>query len=359
MQLLNKLLHHIVIDDSNQSILFIGFSHPGDTEMEELKQVIKYQFQGEVSYSPVPFQSYYKFDTPGRIQLIKECKSDVLNVVNDVLALLDISLVANIIRHVQSIVPNDDISLLNRIQKGIRYPLEKYFQVDCFNVNSNEDGSGVSGLGFYPVGRGLSKEGQTIISDKKFMILGHDFGGYKGYSKAIKEQEESKNGPTWRRLLSLLNKAGIHEDDCFFTNAIMGQRRVELKSIKNDSWVQEEDFKNDCLDFLKVQLIVQQPDVVLVLGKEAFPILNKLHPFLDKLKSSYTFSDFDASPISDNICGLIIVDFIPNKPLRFVYLVHPSYRHLNVKTRRFIKSIGDEAEQEMIKNAIQNSNSNN
>jgi uracil-DNA glycosylase len=349
MLLLNQLLHHIVVNNLNQSIVFIGFCHPAQHVENEFKHVVKYQVDGDVVYSESPFQSYSKYDSPGRILLKHQCNDEILDGANAILSSLEVSISANILRNVQSIVPNDDISLLNLLQQGIRYPLDKYFQVDCNIVNSNVDGSGVSSLGFYPVGRGLSQDGWNTISDKKYMILGHDFGGYKGYRKALLDQAESKNGPTWRKLLALLSKAGIHEDECFFTNAIMGQRREELSSIKNDCWIQEEAFKEDCLAFLQQQLILQQPTAIFVLGKEAIPLLRQLHPILGKLKSSLTYIELDSSPLQAELCAPIEVDYMPNNPLRLVYLVHPSYRHLNVKSRKFNNFVGEDAEVEMLR----------
>lgn len=259
---------------------------------------------------------------------------------------LSISSIQEMINKLRNNVPHDDISILNELQKHIRYP-QTYFRVDCDDLKT-----GLPKCGFYPVGRGLWNNEDRIINGKSIMVLGQDFGGYEGYSKSIQDGEESVNGPTWRNLLKLLDDAKIDLANVFFTNAVMGQRKKGLSSIKNDVWAKEKVFMTDNLNFLKMQILLQRPKVILVLGKEAFPILQTLHPALKDLKSSMSFLQLDSPSNFMKFNQSIKFDEIPDYSFKLVFLVHPSYRHLNVKRRTFAGKIGHEAELELIKRTL-------
>jgi len=259
---------------------------------------------------------------------------------------LPISSILEVINRLRNIVPNDDISILNELQKHIRYP-QTYFRVDCDDPNT-----GLKKRGFYPVGRGLWNNEDRIVSGKTIMVLGQDFGGYEGYYRSIQEGEESVNGPTWRNLLKLLDDAKIDLDKVFFTNAVMGQRKKGLASIKNDVWVKEKDFLIDNLNFLKMQILVQRPKVILVLGKEAFPILKALHPALKDLKSGMSFLQLDSPANLMKFSQSIKFDEIPDYSFKLVFLVHPSYRHLNVGRRNYLNYSSTDAENNMVLDAL-------
>jgi serine/threonine protein kinase len=243
-------------------------------------------------------------------------------------------------------ISSDDITLLNSLQNQIQYP-SNYFKVNCDNAET-----GITGLGFYPVGRGLWNLQDRKIKGKKVMSLGQDFGGYLGYAKSFNAGEESINGPTWKNLLEIIGDVKIDTSEVFFTNAVLGQRVEGLASVKNNVWVNNKDFLIDNLIFLRIQILIQRPKVILVLGKEAFPILKELHTTLKDLKSEIPFRLLDNPTNVVKFRKAISFDEIPDYSFKLVFLVHPSYRQANVGKRTYLIYSGKEAEKNMILDAL-------
>jgi uracil-DNA glycosylase len=339
------LVHHAIYVSERNVFTHIALAHPGEKVEFSMKQIVMLDIQSQFVQAPIPYQATFKYEIEGRlIENITENNKEYSILVNQ-LSLLPWPVLANLIVQLQTIVP-DDISLLNAFQKLIQYP-SNYFQVDCDNPQS-----GLSGLGFYPVGRGLWEEQDRSLKKKRIMVLGQDFGGHEGYTKSIADGMESVNGPTWRNLLELLKDSNVDLADVFFTNAVMGQRQKGLSSVKNDAWVKENEFLQDNLDFLKLQILVQRPEVILVLGKEAFPILKQLHPVLEELRTDLSFEKLDSPRFVKQFNQEITLAGIPDYSFRLVFLVHPSYRHVNVAKRHYKNSSGKDAENQMVLEAL-------
>lgn len=62
----------------------------------------------------------------------------------------------------------------------------------------------IPGVGFFPGGRGLTNDGDEIISNKPVMILGHDFGAEKDFKLSVKRGCENLDALTWKNLLKML-----------------------------------------------------------------------------------------------------------------------------------------------------------
>jgi len=126
----------------------------------------------------------------------------------------------------------------------------------------------LTGTAFFPVGRGLVRRSDWSLSDKPVMVLGQDF-GTQAYVDALDKfgREEYVNSQTWRELRDLLPAARIPLEACFFTNVYMGLRREGpmvgvLPAARNAA------YRAWCAEFLRLQLSVQRPQMVIVLGME-------------------------------------------------------------------------------------------
>ena len=140
----------------------------------------------------------------------------------------------------------------------------------------------VSGIAFFPVGRGLIKEKDTTISNKQVMILGQDFDTENNMKKVYEAGEEDiKRNSTWRNLLEFLKDVGIDSETCFFTNAFPAARangNGEEKKQKNTGRspaFDSKEFVKDCQNFFQKQIKNQKPKLVVVLGIQVAKFLSK------------------------------------------------------------------------------------
>lgn len=178
------------------------------------------------------------------------------------------------------------------------------------------------------------------------MILGQDFDTLEAFEKAKKSgAEDIHKNPTWRNLLGFLKDCGISPEDCFFTNAIMGARKNGKNSGRSPAW-KDKEFLEACRVFFLEQLEAQQPELILVLGKEPARFLSPLNNDLAFWKKNQTFVKID-------VAGEQVkkrVRFSNGHIADLVLLTHPSFRPSNVHRRKYngIKK-GHEAEVAMVK----------
>ena len=214
----------------------------------------------------------------------------------------------------------------------------------------------IQGRAFFPGGAGL------WITDKskpwppmpvnKIMILGQDFDCERGFDTSLKRGEERNS--TWRNLIALLESVNIRLEDCFFTNAFMGIREG-TKAKGPSPAIKDQAFVGHCRQFFLEQVKMQKPRVIFALGLYVPPFLSPLAQELGVWEGVENFKDIDG-PGSQIIKG---VRFPGQHDLSInvIALTHPSYRMLgnvvgNVKHRRYKTLMGNDAEIELIKDAV-------
>ncbi len=140
-------------------------------------------------------------------------------------------------------------------------------------------------FGFFPGGRGTSDRSE-IVSDKKVMVLGQDYDTEEVFNKG----EEKRGGnKTWQGLDKLLDDLEIAPANCFFTNAYMGLRKSGRNTGPNPG---DEEYKKGCRAFLKHQIQVVAPKVILVLGPAPLKCLAATFPDLPaKWRSATTVTE--------------------------------------------------------------------
>ncbi len=201
----------------------------------------------------------------------------------------------------------------------------------------------VSGVAFFPVGNG-SIPSEPSISGKKYMILGQDFDTVDNYEKVLEQGEESLSGnPTWSNLLKLLEEAAILKEDCFFTNAIPALRSTGLSYGKSPAF-KDPEFIEACRKFFLLQIKMQQPKAVFVLGKEVAKFLSFE---IAEWKIIASFNAVDSANLQ--VLPKTLSNGIKST---FVLLTHPSFRGSNVHRRTYEVANGHEAEVKMIQKAV-------
>ena len=133
----------------------------------------------------------------------------------------------------------------------------------------------ILGTAFFPGGYGLYLEERDRNAVKfpfgGVMILGHNFDSETGFTQSLKRGKENLNKGTWGSLRRLLKGAGVPDDECFFTNAFMGL--CEGDDNKKYKGRGNPDFRAGCLKFLKAQIRIQRPRLILTLGLKVPPLL--------------------------------------------------------------------------------------
>lgn len=129
------------------------------------------------------------------------------------------------------------------------------------------------GQGFFPGGDGLWRSESELGSSKSgplpkagAMFVGNDFGTLSGFIKLRAKNYE--NVPTWRHIKARIRAANIPTESTFFTNAIVGLRQ-DGTALDKRSWESMPDFAKFCGEFLRFQLEVLSPRLVVVMGPDA------------------------------------------------------------------------------------------
>ncbi len=190
----------------------------------------------------------------------------------------------------------------------------------------------VNGTAFFPVGRGLWNDHDTTLSTKKVMVLGQDFGTVADMvGKVLPHgKEDVKGNPTWRNLLSLLERAGIEQEDCFYTNAIMGLRQTG-KNTDTPTAFKHPEFMKGCRVFFLEQLKIQRPSLVLVLGFRPVEFLR--HGLSSHLSKRWAVAKSITQMLADesqSVARGVQFEDIPDFSTNVVVLFHPSLRGVNI-----------------------------
>ncbi len=211
-------------------------------------------------------------------------------------------------------------NLRTELKKIKSYPSELE-EVDC----------GISGVGFFPGARGLWNDNDETLSNKPVMILGHDFGAKKDYSRSVENRQENMQALTWKNLQIMLDDYNIDKADCFFTNCIMGIRIDGISAIGESPAFRNEEFLHDCKELLIKQINAQRPKLILSLGLHTIKFISTLLPNSSELSKVKSFKKLDHI----GLAAIPKIEFeeIPNYTTNLVFITHPTYRHLNIGHR--------------------------
>ncbi|MFM9947217.1 MAG: uracil-DNA glycosylase family protein [Saprospiraceae bacterium] len=203
-------------------------------------------------------------------------------------------------------------------------------------------GKKISGIGFFPGGNGTINL-EEMPNDKPFMILGQDQDNVIGFEKTINAKGGNETySSTWRNMLVLLKESGIKENDCFFTNFLMGIRKND-SNVGTSPAFMHPDFLAACADIFIDQLKMQRPKGIICLGLRPFQLLGLVsRTILLKNIGMTTFRDIDIRETS-LLKGIEFEQF-PGFKTNVAVIYHPSYRKLNAKNRNYNNTEGNKAE---------------
>lgn len=211
----------------------------------------------------------------------------------------------------------------------------------------------IAGTAFFPGGAGLwnVRPGAALppMPVGGVMVLAHNFDSETSFERSLTRGVEHTNGPTWGVLRKLFGSVAISMERCFFTNAYLGLKAGSDPTGRFPG-ADDPDFVRRCQAFLLEQVQVQQPTLILTLGKEVPPVLAPLAPELARWRGIRSLNELD-----DRGAALVSPVRFPGvaHPVTALALTHPSFRHLNLPMRRFDGLRGDEAERALLREALQ------
>lgn len=200
----------------------------------------------------------------------------------------------------------------------------------------------IKGTAFFPGGRGIWLEEETDIFPS-ILVLGQDFSTFEEYLKMLHGHSNDLNCPTWKNIIKLFEQAEINLTECFFSNVFVGLRKTKSMVGKFPGF-RDKEFVQKNLDFLDVQVEEIEPKLIITLGIFAPMMLGHLSPDLAEWKNARKFNDIN-EPIKFN------VNFRDHQ-CTCVALVHPSMRNKNVRQRKYKQYVGNDAEINMLKDAL-------
>jgi len=208
--------------------------------------------------------------------------------------------------------------------------------------NIQRRGKEISGIGFFPGGNGTINL-EEMPNDKPFMILGQDQDNITGFQKTINSKDGNEiYSSTWRNMRNLLESSGIDENDCFFTNFLMGIRKNDSNVGTSPAFMYP-DFLAACADIFIDQLKMQMPKGIICLGLIPFQLLGLVsRTLLLKNVGMTAFRDIDIRETS--LLEGIEFEQFPGFKTNVAVIYHPSYRKLNAKNRNYNNTEGDKAE---------------
>jgi uracil-DNA glycosylase family 4 len=210
----------------------------------------------------------------------------------------------------------------------------------------------IEGLGCFPCGYGLwgKQPGRPAppLPARPVMLIGQDWGTITDLTENHPHGEgEDPSGHFWRNLRPLLERSGISVYECFATN-IYPALRASMPRTGPFPGAKDERFMDACRRFMAEQIRVVRPPLIVALGLHVPRFLARLTWAPIGWRDATSWAD-----LNDRQAVLRGVVFTrAGHPVTLVALTHPSYRWRNVPNRRYRGLEGDEAERQMLDDAV-------
>lgn len=237
----------------------------------------------------------------------------------------------------------ENINLLKEKLKQI-IPPEKYPQnimIECPHKES---------ISFFPGGKGLYKN-VLCFPTGKIMVVGQDWGTNEAYNSDINNDDEKNlKGATWSNIKKIFDKTDIKMDWCFFTNAIMGLRTND-KILGKSPAFKNIDFIELCKKYFIEQLNVCKPKIIISLGTYVPLFLQSLFDDdnFEFFRKKISFKEIDKNNKSV-LYNIKLKNY--SQKVNIIFLTHPSLYFVNVRWRKYQGKEKMEAEIQMIKDCL-------
>lgn len=237
------------------------------------------------------------------------------------------------------------------------HPVDSLFRmlpsVEPYGSGMVEVPSRLKGLAFFPGGDGLWKEpgstSRTELPIGKIMVIGNNFQCISNFAKLeILSEEDPRQDKTWKFLLELFGEVGINRSDCFFTNAFIGLVEGDDPTV-TVTGMRDHGFLSRCREFMKAQIALLKPRLILGLGRKVPSFLAPLADLPKHWGKARTWRDIDddEGPLSANVFFQGV-----DHPVRVACMLHPSLRKGNLQHRTYQTLTGAAAELTLLRDGL-------
>jgi uracil-DNA glycosylase len=153
------------------------------------------------------------------------------------------------------------------------------------------------------------------------MVLAQDQDNSRSFGQTVRSQNET-HSPTWEEMLKVFQAAGLSPSHCFFTNFIPGIRWLATRNTAPSPALAHPAMMRACAAFFIEQFQVQQPKLIITLGKLTFTLLGLVSSDWRYRTAGITeFKDLDDRDMLIN--HNVAFDDAPGSSVTVVPLYHP------------------------------------
>ncbi|MFZ7311783.1 hypothetical protein [Comamonas jiangduensis] len=198
---------------------------------------------------------------------------------------------------------------------------------------------------FWPGGMG--HDPSTEFPHGGIMCLGHNYGILSDWQDTRRTGLDIfKTNTTCRETLNLFKRMGVDSSEIFLTN-FFAHLMDSKSSIGQFPGLGDKKYEDWTRSIFIKQVTQMQPRAIFVLGMHIPPLLASMSPSLSPWARNRTLPELDAAD-----AALIPEVTLNGHTFAAAVLTHPSFRHINVKRRRYKGLEGEKAEEQMIYDAL-------
>jgi hypothetical protein len=149
-------------------------------------------------------------------------------------------------------------------------------------------------------------------------------------------------------MLALFSEVGINRSDCFFTNAFMGLVEGDDPTLTVPA-MRDYGFLSRCREFMKAQITLLKPKLILGLGTKVPSFLAPLANLPAHWATAKNWRDLDEG--KGPLCSSAIFPGVGHATA-VAFLLHPCLRHSNLRFRTYRALTGAEAELALLRDGL-------
>lgn len=137
----------------------------------------------------------------------------------------------------------------------------------------------IQGTAVFPGGSGLWRGDAPFgplpegFPDRPTMFVAHNFDKDASYQQSLARGIERMNDDFWTNLRSYVRGAGLSEEQCFFSNALMGLQPTKATGPMDATTL----FREQCRVFMLRQMEIVKPRCIAILGEDAAQEVRYVH----------------------------------------------------------------------------------
>ena len=173
-------------------------------------------------------------------------------------------------------MPRASGDVVNQLLGAMREIVTDY---GALKRTNDQIGTIIQGTAVFPGGSGLWRGDMPFgalpedFPDQPVMFVAHNFDKDASYQQSLARGIERMTDEFWKNLRAYIHGASLREEQCFFTNALMGLQSMKATGPMNASTL----FRQQCRAFMQRQIEIVNPRCIAILGADAAQELRQVH----------------------------------------------------------------------------------